>query len=151
MRRQIGRMRLLLITTVSLPLLLQTPGLSQTPQPARGRIEGVVIQAGATPLQPVVGARITVTKVNAATGANFLASGKMSGTLMNAGGFTPFPGTPAWALPPFPGGPVAPSIQEVAPPIPPVMTDQSGRFVVPDLDEGSYRLLVTHRGYVRQE
>jgi hypothetical protein len=131
---------------VSLPLL-HTPAVSQTQQ---ARIEGVVIQAGTTPPQPVVGARITVTKVNAATGANLLVPGKASGVMMNAAGLTPFPGTAAWTLPSVPGF-STPPIQETAPPIPPVTTDQSGRFVVPDLDEGSYRLLVTQNGYVRQE
>ena len=151
MRGQIGRLKLLVITTVSLLLLLHTPAASQTQQVARSRIEGVVVQAGTTPPQPVVGARITLTRVNAATGANVLTTGRASGVLMNAAGFTPFLGTAAWALPPVPGAPVAPPTQEAAPPIPPVTTDQSGRFVVPDLDEGSYRLLVTQSGYVRQE
>src|SRR5688572_13084372 len=114
MRRQIERIQLSVITTVLLPLLLQTPAFSQTQQAARGRIEGVVVQAGTTPPQAVVGARITVTKVNAATGANFLVPGKASAVLLNAAGLTPFPGTPAWILPPVPGLPT-PSIQETAP------------------------------------
>ena len=143
-------MKLAVVTTVLLPMLLHTPAFSQTQQAARGRIEGVVVQAGTTPLRPVVGARITVTKVNAATGANFLVAGKMSGTWLNTG-LTPFPGTPAWgqALLP-PGMPIGPP-QEAALPVPPVTTDRSGRFLVPDLEEGSYRLLVTQNGYVRQE
>jgi hypothetical protein len=151
MRRQIGRIKQLVITTVSLPLLLHTPAASQTQSSARSRIDGVVVQAGTTPAQPVVGARISLTKVNASTGANVPISGRASSVLVNMSGFTPFLGTPAWTLPPVPGGPVAPPTQETAPPIPPVTTDQSGRFVVPDLDEGSYRLLVTQNGYVRQE
>jgi protocatechuate 3,4-dioxygenase beta subunit len=141
----------LVITTVSLLLLLHTPAVSQTQQVARSRIEGVVVQAGTTPPQPVVGARISLTKVNAATGANVPTAGRTSGVLINAAGSTPFLGTAAWVLSPVPGGPFGPPTQEAAPPIPTVTTDQSGRFVVPDLDEGSYRLLVTQSGYVRQE
>ena len=138
-------MKLLWIAAVTLPLF------SQTPQPpARGRIEGVVLQASTTSPTPIVGARVTVTKANAATGANFLVSGKLSGSWIN-GPLTPFPGTPAWGQPLLPPGmPVGPA-QETAPPIPTITTDRSGRFVVPDLDAGSYRLLVTQNGYVRQE
>ena len=36
-------------------------------------------------------------------------------------------------------------------PIPPVTTDNSGRFVFSDLEAGTYRLLISHDGYVRQE
>jgi hypothetical protein len=144
------RKKLPVITAVSLLLLLQTAAVSQTQQAARGRIEGNVVQAGTTPPQPMVGARITVTRVNAATNANFQVAGRVSITYMNAAGLTPFPGMPAWTLPAFPGTPPA-TIQDTAPPIPPVTTDKSGRFVVPDLEEGSYRLLVTHNGFVRQE
>ena len=150
MRGQVQRVKLAAIAAVSL-LLVHMPAVSQTQQTARGRIEGVVIKAGTTPPQPLVGARVTVTKVSAATGANVLASGRASAVLMNAAGFTPFPGSPAWILPSFPGGPAPPPTQEIGPPIPAVTTDQSGRFVVPDLDEGTYRLLVTQSGYVRQE
>jgi hypothetical protein len=144
-------MKLSVITTVLLPLLLRTPAFSQTQQAARGRIEGIVVQANTTPPQPLVGARITVTRVNAATGANFLVSGKTSGVMIMPTGVTPFPGQPQWTLAAPPGLPSALSNLEAAPPIPPVTTDRSGRFVVPDLDEGSYRLVVTQNGYVRQE
>jgi hypothetical protein len=72
--------------------------------------------------------------------------------MMMPTGFTPFPGMPAWGLlmPALPGVPGL-LAQEAAPPIPPVTTDRSGRFVVPNLDEGAYRLVVTQNGYVRQE
>jgi hypothetical protein len=36
-------------------------------------------------------------------------------------------------------------------PIPVVTTDRDGRFVVPNLDEGSYRISVQQNGYVRQD
>jgi len=143
------RLNLPVLATILLATLLPTPIRSQT-QAARSRIEGVVVQAGTTPPQPVVGARITVTKVNAATGANFVVAGRAVSVLMTAGSTTPFPGTSAWTLPPIPGLPTPPP-PETAPAIPPVTTDQSGRFVVPDLDEGAYKLLITQNGYVKQE
>jgi hypothetical protein len=149
MRRRIKR-PLLILLGIGVAVI---PVRSQAQQAAPGRIEGVVVQAGTTPPQPVVGARIMVTRVNAATGANFLVSGRAAErTWMMPSGFTPFPGMPAWSLtmPTLPGLPGLPA-QEAAPPIPPVTTDRSGRFVVPDLAEGSYRLVVTQNGYVRQE
>jgi len=36
-------------------------------------------------------------------------------------------------------------------PIPIVTTERDGRFVVPNLDEGSYRISVQQNGYVRQD
>ena len=136
-------MKLFWITSVSLLLF------SQAPQTAQGRIEGIVVQAGSTSQQPIVGARITVTKVNGA-GANYAVAGKAGSVMMTLAGTTPFPGTPAWATS-MPPGMAAPPAPDIAPPIPAVTTDQSGRFVVPDLDEGSYKLLITQNGYVKQE
>jgi 5-hydroxyisourate hydrolase-like protein (transthyretin family) len=148
MWRQIER-TLLILLGIGVAVI---PIRSQAQQAARGRIEGVVVKAGSNPPQPVVGARITVTKVNAATGANVPVSGRASSVLVMPAGVTPFPGLPAWTVqvPPGLAGALS-SIQEAAPPIPSVTTDRSGRFLVPDLDEGAYRLLVTQNGYVRQE
>ena len=138
------------ILAISILFVLEIVSFGQTQQAARGRIEGVVVQAGTSPPQPVVGARITVTKVNASTGATFLVPGRTGGTSLTTGGITPFPGmAPAGQR----GGatPPGPPVQQTALPIPPVTTDRGGKFVVPDLDEGAYRLLVTQNGYVRQE
>jgi hypothetical protein len=126
---------------------------AQTPV-AKGRIEGIVLQAGGAAPQPVVGARITVTKVNGATGATLQIPGRTGGTSINTDfGNARFPGMPepgqrgGGAPPPaLPGPP-----QQTALPIPTVTTDRAGSFVVPDLDEGSYRILITQPGYVRQE
>jgi hypothetical protein len=119
---------------------------------ARARIEGVVLQAGVAAPQPVVGARITVTKVSAATGANLLIPGRAGGTSINSDFLNAnFPGMPApgqrGAPPPAVPGPPP----QTALPIPSVTTERDGRFVVPDLEEGAYRLLITQSGYVRQE
>jgi hypothetical protein len=139
-----------IVATVSL-VLFQAGGLSQTqPGGVKGRIEGVVLQAGVAAPQPIAGARILVTKANSATGANLLVPGRTGGTSITDGGNTPFPGMPAAGqrgLPPPPPAPLPP----MALPIPPVTTERDGRFVVPDLEEGSYRLLITLNGYVRQE
>jgi hypothetical protein len=125
---------------------------TQAPAPG-GRIEGVVLQAGGASPQPVAGARITVTRVNGATGAALLVPGRTAGTSINTDfGNARFPGMPEpgqrGALPPpaLPGPP-----QQTALPIPPVTTGRDGGFVVPDLEEGSYRVLITQNGYVRQE
>ena len=141
-------MKLFRVMTISL-LLVSHAVASQS---ARGRIEGIVLQAGSVNPQPVVGARITVTKVNASTGASFLVPGRTAGTSITTGPTTPFPGLPApgqRGTPPPPPG--APTLQQMALPIPPVTTGRDGRFVAPDLEEGSYRVLVTQDGYVRQE
>src|SRR5436190_6435510 len=117
----------------------------------KGRIEGTVLQAGGAAPQPVVGAKITVTKVNAANGALLAIPGRTEGTSLSNFGAAQFPGLQGagqrGAPPPPPRGPQ----QQYALPIPPVFTDRSGKFVVSDLDEGSYRIAVTLNGYVRQE
>jgi hypothetical protein len=125
---------------------------SQTPAPARARIEGVVLQAGTASPQPIAGARVGVVKVNGATGANLFIPGRVSGTSITDSGTTPFPGmqgqrgAPATAPPP---PPVPPS--QTTLPIPIVTTERDGRFVFPNLEEGSYRIIVSQNGYVRQE
>jgi hypothetical protein len=70
--------------------------------------------------------------------------------MMSVGTITPFPGTPAWIMSAIPGLATGP-LPDTAPAIPAVTTDQSGRFVMPDLDAGSYKLLITQNGYVKQE
>jgi hypothetical protein len=115
-----------------------------------GKMEGTVLREGTT--EPVSGAKVTVTRVNASTGATLPTAGTINTFLINP---TPNVGLPGLQGPP-PGaaGPAqqAPPQQPVQPPpIPTITTDHDGKFVVPDLDEGSYRLVVTLNGYVKQE
>ena len=133
-------------------LALATVASAQTPTP-RGRIEGIVLQSGGASPQPVVGARVGVVKVNGATGANLIVPGRAAGTTLTDGGNAPFPGMPAAGQR---GGPAAltpppPPQQQTALPIPIVTTERDGSFVVPNLDEGSYRITVQQNGFVRQE
>ena len=144
-------MKLFMSAAIS-ALLVSHAVASRQGQPAgRGRIEGVVLQAASVAPQPVIGARVTVTKVNASTGGSFQVPGRTGGSSLTTGPTTPFPGMPApgqrGAPPPLP----SPPSQQYSLPIPPVTTDRDGRFIVPDLEEGSYRVLITQDGYVRQE
>jgi hypothetical protein len=136
-------------TAIALILLSQAPV-------ARGRIEGIVLQAGGAAPQPVAGARITVTKVNGATGANLpiLGAGASPSVAESTSSTASFPGMPTVVY----GADGLPRLQTVpgpAPqttlPIPSVTTERDGKFVVPDLEQGTYRLLITQSGYVRQE
>src|SRR5262249_51601108 len=54
-------------------------------------------------------------------------------------------------LVPGPGAPPLPQQPVQPPPIPAVTTDRDGKFVVSDLEEGSYRIAVTLNGFVKQE
>ena len=140
-------------TAVALILLPGSIALSvQAPAPT-ARIEGTVLQAGAVVPQPVVGARVIVTRVNGTTGANLPVRGgvnapSVAGEPGVSGVFPGMPGTMG-ALPQLPAGPL-PTPTFVLP-IPSVTTGSDGKFVVPDLEEGTYRLLITKPGYVRQE
>lgn len=147
-------MKLFTVAAVSVLLVSHAVALQQGQQPARGRIEGIVLQAGSASPQPVAGARVGVVKVNGATGGNLLIPGRTTGTSITDGGTTPFPGMPAAGQRGAPPGggllpPLPPS--EMALPIPIVSTERDGRFVVPNLEEGSYRIVVAQNGYVRQE
>jgi len=115
----------------------------QQPQTVRGRIEGTVLREGTT--EPLSGAKVTVTRVNASTGAALPTAGTITTYLIN-----PSPNVPLPPAPPAAGAPGGPPPSQPLP-IPPAMTDRSGRFVVPDLDEGTYRVVVTLNGFVRQE
>jgi hypothetical protein len=108
----------------------------EAPQPASGvraRIEGTVLRGSSN--EPVAGARITVTAVNPATGANLQTAANAV-----AIGFNTTPPSGASQ-----SGSVLPQ------PIPAVTTDRDGKFLVSDLGEGSYRVAVSANGYVRQE
>lgn len=128
-------------------ILAATPFLQA--QAPKGRIEGVVLQEGAVSPQPIVGARILVTKANSGTGLNLQIPGRVQGTSINDLGNSGMPGMPAPGQRGAP--PPPPPVPQTALPIPPVLTGRDGRFVVPNLDEGSYRILITLNGYVRQE
>src|SRR5215471_20329515 len=130
-------MRLIALTLAFLLMPQQQP-----PAPVvHGKMEGTVLREGTT--EPVAGAKVTVTRVNASTGAALPTAGTINTFLINP---TPNVGLPGGPPPPGAGGPApaAPPQQPVQPPpIPTVTTDHDGKFVVPDLDEGSYRLVVT--------
>jgi 5-hydroxyisourate hydrolase-like protein (transthyretin family) len=113
----------------------------QQPQTLRGRIEGTVLREGTT--EPVSGAKVTVTRVNASTGATLPTAGTITTYLINASPNVTLPNAPP------PGG--APAAPPQPLPIPSVTTDRSGKFVVPDLEDGAYRVVVTLNGYVKQE
>lgn len=124
-------------------LLLQ----QQQPQIVLGRIEGTVLRAGSN--EPISGARVTVVRVNASTGAPVQTAGTItSSSFGNAPAAMPqLPGTGTgpFATPLPPPGPLPP------PPIPPVITERDGKFVVPGLEEGAYRVSISLNGYVRQD
>jgi hypothetical protein len=139
-----------------LPSLIAAALVFSQPQaPARaatGRIEGVVLQAGTAAPQPIGGARISVTKVNSATGVTFQVPGRTEGTSISNFGASTFPGMPAAGQRgPTPGTATPPPPAPTALPVPPVTTDRDGRFAIPNLEEGSYRIRITQPGYVQQE
>jgi len=128
------------MTTLTASLLAQ-----QQPPNVRGRMEGIVLRENTT--EPISGAKVTVTRVNAATGAAVPTAGTLTTYLIN-----PNPNAPLPPAPPQAGAPGAPpQAQQQPTPIPPVTTDRSGKFVIPDLEEGAYRIAVTLNGYVKQE
>jgi len=125
------------LSVLSLVLLLLT---QQRPSVPRGQIEGTVLHVGST--EPVSGAIVTVIRVNGATGEAIRTAAALSGNFTTGGINAPLPQAPS----PRPTGAAA------APqPITPVTTGRDGKFLVPDLDEGTYRILVTIDGFVRQE
>jgi hypothetical protein len=119
--------------------------------PAAGRIEGIVLRGDS--MEPISGARVTVVRLNPITGQPLQTTATGAGGGLG-GGNAPLPQPPGVALgaggiqipasPPEPGPPPQP-------PIPIVTTERDGKFVVPSLDEGVYRLTVTSNGYVAQE
>src|SRR5688572_5320 len=128
-----SRMQLFVL---SLALLLVT---QQRPSTPRGQIQGTVLHV--VSMEPVSGASVTVIRVNGATGEALRTAAVLNGNFTTGGINAPLPQAP----PPRPGVAAPPQ------PISPVTTGRDGRFVVPDLDEGAYRILVTIDGFVRQE
>lgn len=124
---------------------LLLPQQQQQQAPPRGRIEGTVLREGTT--EPVAGAKVTLTRVNAA-GAPTPTAGTINTYLINPTANVPLPPGPAPNAPPPPAGQQQPP---QPPPIPAVITDRSGKFVIPDLAEGTYHLAVSLNGYVKQD
>ena len=125
-------LRLLLLAGIAL-----TQAQQQTP---KARVEGVVLRAGSN--EPVVGARVTLSRpdeLNTST----TSSTTNSGSSLNLFRVPTVP-TLTGNAPPTP--PVIPPL-----PIPPVFTDNSGKFAISEVDTGTYRLIVNLDGFVRQE
>jgi hypothetical protein len=93
-------------------------------------------------MEPISGANVTVIRVNGATGEAIRTAAALSGNFTTGGINAPLPQAPSTR----PSGAAAPPQ-----PIPPVTTGSDGKFLVPDLDEGAYRILITIDGFVRQE
>jgi hypothetical protein len=107
------------ILFVLLALFLLHVTASPAPQqPAKARIEGVVVRLGTG--EPVRGAKLTLARGGRGAAPVIVAAPR---------GATP-------AAPPVPP--------------PPVVTDDLGKFIFPDLDEGSYTLQILGNGYVSQ-
>ena len=125
------------LSVLSLALLLLT---QQRPSTTRGQIEGTVLQVGST--EPISGASVTVIRVNGATGEAVRTAAALNGNFTTGGINAPLPQAP----PARTSGAAAPPL-----PIPPVTTGRDGKFLVPEIDAGTYRVLVTIDGFVRQE
>jgi hypothetical protein len=93
-------------------------------------------------MEPISGASVTVIRVNGGTGEAVRTTAALTGNFTTGGINAPLPQAP----PTRTSGAVAPPL-----PIPPVTTGRDGKFLVPDLDEGTYRVVVTIDGFVRQE
>jgi hypothetical protein len=135
---------------MNLLLALAALLFQQQPQPQTvlGRIEGTVLRAGST--ESVSGARVTVVRVNAATGAAVPLAGTISTSSFGGGNNAALPVIPGTGAGPFAQplpapGPFPPQ------PIPAVTTERDGKFVVPNLEEGAYRVTISMNGYVRQD
>lgn len=129
----------------------------QAPLPSLvAKIEGTVLRNGNN--DPIRGARVTLTRINAATGNPIDNLGGTSYSTTSAGGATPIPGGSnaniggrGGAAGPPPLNTSLPPPGPEALPIEPVITDVQGHFEFPELQAGAYRLSVAANGYVRQE
>jgi len=128
----------------------------QAPPSPVAKIEGTVLRNGNN--DPIRGARVILTRINAATGNPIDNLGGTSYSTTSAGGATPIPGGsnanaggrgPAAGPPQLPNSLPAPGPESL--PIEPVITDVQGHFEFPELQAGAYRLSVAANGYVRQE
>lgn len=123
----------------ALALLLSSLALGAVQQPIvqKGQISGTVFKTGTT--QPVAGALVALTRINAATGAVIPSESVRAVSTSGNGADLPTPTATAAASPQTP----------VA--IPPTIADRDGKFLLPELDAGVYRLVVSLNGYVKQE
>jgi hypothetical protein len=142
LKRKVIAVLLLFLSQIAVALV------QQQQEAPRGRIEGTVLKAGTG--EAIVGARVTLTRANQAGGPPGAGAGVISMAISASG---PPPALPNQA--PAAGArgapPPSPPPPPPAPAIPAVTTDRDGKFVIPDLEAGSYRLLVVSNGYVRQE
>jgi hypothetical protein len=125
-----------LVLTAAL-VLGQLPSIPAQ-QAARARVEGVVLRAGSN--EPVVGARVTLARpgeLNVSTSISTTGAGNSINLFQVPPVPTTNPSTNVPAVPPLP--------------IPPVLTDNAGKFVFSEVDPGTFRLLVYQDGFVRQE
>lgn len=123
-------------------LIAQLPPVAVQPAAPRGRVEGVVLRAGTN--EPVVGAKVTLSRPGE-TNVNTNTSATGAGNSINL-----FP------VPPVPTGTGTATAAQAALnmpplPIPPVTSDEGGKFAFRDVEAGTYRLFVHLDGYVRQE
>lgn len=125
--------------------------LQQAPAPkGSARIEGIVLRGES--MEPVSAARVTVARLNPITGQRMSTTATPDGAGLG-GGNAPLPQLPGSTV--GPGGAQIPSPSSDGPaprpPIPVVTTERDGKFVVPNLEEGLYRVIVASDGYVSQE
>jgi len=104
--------------------------LLQQQAPPKGSIEGIVVRIGTD--EPIADARIVVTRA-------------AIGQIISQG--APLPNLPAGAVITSTG----PNLPGLGTAIPAVSTDSQGKFVVKDLDAGSYRVSAAANGFARQE
>jgi hypothetical protein len=127
----------LALTALLLAAQFPMPVQQQAP---RGRVEGVVLKAGS--MEPVVGARITLSRpneLNVNTNMSTTGPGNSVNLFQIPTVPTPTGNTPVIA-PPIPPLPIAP-----------VLTDNGGKFSFSELEPGTFRLFVHLDGFVRQE
>jgi hypothetical protein len=108
------------------------------PGPPTGRIEGTVFRSGSN--EPLRGARVILTRINASTGSPINVVGGGTSTSINSPG-TPTP-TPGGAnLATRGGNAIVPSPVQALPPDPlpiaPVVTDPQGHFALTELEPGA--------------
>jgi Carboxypeptidase regulatory-like domain len=125
-------MRLTIASPLLLLALAQQPPAPQQPSGPKGSIEGLVLHA--VTKEPIVGARVTITRVQSAP----TALPTVPGALPPGGAAA----TPA-AL-----GPVTPLPRPQAPA---VNTDAQGKFSFKDVEPGLYSLQVAKNGFARAE
>jgi hypothetical protein len=118
--------------TLCIFMLLQLADAAPQDQTTKASIEGVITRADNG--EPIGGAQLMVNKL--ATFATGIAGGVVGGSITSV----------LVAPPPGVTNPIAPPTQ-----IAPVTTDSNGRFQIKELEPGTYRVIATATGFVRQE